>query len=341
MASKDEKFDPVLLSLAQQLEGGVPQLLDVLFGFLRRKTGDYFEMKRIFLNFRFFFYLLDFYTGGEPGAAQKMVNTAFEKHQNLAEKDKKRRENEKLEEEKRRKQEEEKKKKQEEEEEKTHKVVEITEEEEHNILKEKQMKEEAKTNKAEEEKKPINEESTSKGSEEDEGKGLPPNSGNGSQTDKYKWTQTLSEVEVRIPIKPGSKRDLVVEIKSNKLKVAYKGQAPFIEGEWYKKVKADDCYWIIEDSQLLVLTLHKVNGMEWWACLLIGEPEINTRKISPENSRLDDLDGETRATVEKLMFDQQQKQKGLPTSDDLQKQQLLQKFMQQHPEMDFSKAKIG
>lgn len=48
MASKDEKFDPVLLSLAQQLEGGVPQLLDVLFGFLRRKTGDYFEMKRIF-----------------------------------------------------------------------------------------------------------------------------------------------------------------------------------------------------------------------------------------------------------------------------------------------------
>jgi len=321
MASKDEKFDPVLLSLAQQLEGGVPQLLDVLFGFLRRKT--------------------DFYTGGEPGAAQKMVNTAFEKHQNLAEKDKKRRENEKLEEEKRRKQEEEKKKKQEEEEEKTHKVVEITEEEEHNILKEKQMKEEAKTNKAEEEKKPINEESTSKGSEEDEGKGLPPNSGNGSQTDKYKWTQTLSEVEVRIPIKPGSKRDLVVEIKSNKLKVAYKGQAPFIEGEWYKKVKADDCYWIIEDSQLLVLTLHKVNGMEWWACLLIGEPEINTRKISPENSRLDDLDGETRATVEKLMFDQQQKQKGLPTSDDLQKQQLLQKFMQQHPQMDFSKAKIG
>ena len=156
-----------------------------------------------------------------------------------------------------------------------------------------------------------------------EDKGMKPNSGNGGDLDHYRWTQTLEEITmfVKLPDNVTSKQ-LDIQMKASTLKIGVKGQTPIIDGPLHKKIKTGDSLWTLETDgakRTLQLTLVKVDGMNWWNCIIEGDPKIDTQKVEPENSKLSDLDSETRSTVEKMMFDQQQKQKGLPTSEELQK----------------------
>ncbi|KAF4634993.1 hypothetical protein G7Y89_g3112 [Cudoniella acicularis] len=140
----------------------------------------------------------------------------------------------------------------------------------------------------------------------------------------YKWTQTIGDLDITCEV-PGNlkSRDLNVEIKKTKLLVGVKGQEPIINGDLPHTIHVDESTWTLTSSpsgtKILELHLDKVNKMEWWAHVITTAPKIDVTKITPESSKLGDLDGETRGMVEKMMFDQRQKELGKPTSDEQKK----------------------
>ncbi|CAK7226283.1 hypothetical protein SCUCBS95973_006148 [Sporothrix curviconia] len=162
----------------------------------------------------------------------------------------------------------------------------------------------------------------------------------------YKWTQTIADVDLTTVV-PGNlkARDLVIDIKKTALSVGIKGQEPIVKGDLFQAVLLDDSTWTLtsnpDGTKTVEVHLDKVNKMEWWPHVVTSAPKLDVTRIQPETSKLSDLDGATRGMVEKMMFDQQQKEKGLPTSDEQKKIDILKKFQEQHPEMDFSNAKIG
>jgi len=161
----------------------------------------------------------------------------------------------------------------------------------------------------------------------------------------YKWDQTIKDLDITITIDAKYKgKDLDIKISRNALKAGIKGQEPFIDGELPHAIRVDESTWTLTSTgsqKEIAIHLDKVNQMEWWAHVVTTAPKIDTSKIQPENSKLGDLDGETRGMVEKMMFDQRMKEQGKPTSDEQKKAEILEKFKKDHPEMDFSNAKLG
>ncbi|RKP39647.1 HSP20-like chaperone, partial [Dimargaris cristalligena] len=169
----------------------------------------------------------------------------------------------------------------------------------------------------------------------------------------YEWHQTLADVDISIPLPAGTRaRDLQVVIQKSRIRIAPKASStssssssPLLEGDLFAAVQVDDSTWTIEDQCLLLVHLEKQNRMQWWPHVVTHHPQIDVTKIQPENSKLSDLDGETRGMVEKMMYEQQQKARGETAGagadgEEARKRQMLEQFKQQHPEMDFSQAKV-
>jgi hypothetical protein len=328
----DDRFDGLYLNVAQAAQGIEP-LLDTVFSFLRRKT-DFFK--------------------GPPGSGDKGTEAAIEKVHEVLQKhaDLYLKEQQKL---KKKTTETAKPKKKKVEEES---VIEMGKDGGFDASEEKStakktspvaasQEEPKKTDvpKKISQEEPEKSDVSKKSEPSDSDDPGPPPEGNGGMVEgKYVWTQTLSEVNANILVPDNTRgRDLNITIAKKHLKVGLRSQPGtwIVDAPLCKPIIVDDSFWTVEDGNRLAINLQKSNQMEWWDCVCQGDPKIDVRAVRPESSSVSDLEGETRKTVEKMMYDQRQKAMGLPSSDEEEKLNMLEKFKKQHPEMDFSNVKMS
>jgi len=155
---------------------------------------------------------------------------------------------------------------------------------------------------------------------------------NGGKTDKYVWEQTITDVTITVPLPPGTRsKDISCSIRRGHVRLDVRGvPEPVLDDDYpcddrnnqcvWEQVKPEQSFWNFGDGKVTIY-LEKERE-SWWKSALHAHAEIDTTKVDSVK-RVEDYDGETQGAIRKIMFDQEQKRKGLPTSDELKHEELL------------------
>jgi len=313
--SLEQQLDEVLIQMTSQIGNGLDGLLDQFFGFLQRRTDFYYEQEP------------GDKMGFPPGVAEGKWFNYFKKYQIMH--FKKFPQKEGL----------------------VERWKEYTQKQKEQAEAKKTQEADSKVEEVEEEKKEISPEEKAKlmtqQIKKDNAKelGVPPPTSipeppkeapkemqdistyNGDSTDKYKWSQDITEVIVQIDLPEGtSAKSLEVDIKTKYLKVKNKATGDeYIDGELFEKISPEDWFWSIEDKKRLILTLTK--GQEViWKTIIVGDQEIDPKTVD-NSKRIDQFDQETQGHLQKVLYEQNRKLNGLPTTEEMEQQKLMEKVM--------------
>ncbi|XP_055322247.1 nudC domain-containing protein 3 [Sitodiplosis mosellana] len=143
----------------------------------------------------------------------------------------------------------------------------------------------------------------------------------------YSWSQTFTEIEIHIRLsKNVTSKNLKVNITYTSIDIhaIVDGErTKVLGGQLYDKCKAPDAMWTITGGNKLNISVDKTKEI-WWKKLFQHESEIDTKKIDCSR-QMNELSDETQAQINQIQFDEQQKLKGQPTSDQIKQQELLRK----------------
>ena len=146
---------------------------------------------------------------------------------------------------------------------------------------------------------------------------------NGDKCDDYNWSQGVSDVTIQFTLKQKiNKKMLKVDMTINHLKLVIQGMdKPLIDADFCEKIIPDDSNWTIEDGQSIIFYLEKANEIIWKSAFKGGK-EIDTKKVD-NSKRIDEFDNETQAALNKIVYEQNRKRNGLPTTEEEKKLEAL------------------
>ncbi|XP_059179649.1 nudC domain-containing protein 3-like isoform X2 [Physella acuta] len=313
MASDAEKYDAALLGILQN-EGKVAPFLDVILGFLYRRT-DFFRIMKADTDS----------LGFPPGIAFKLLENIFKKYESLAAKDSKRAEQVKK-----------------------SREIQAASATENSQPVQMDITEDANVPPLEGEVKGgvsgIEETHSAERLEdcvEEKEKEDPelarqrrelqanPLTYNGAEYDAYFWSQTITEADVRVKVPKSVVKGRQVKVEIQKKHITVKKLEQ--DGTWSDLVNDDlsweinmeDSMWTLNPGEYVHINLEK-RQERWWENVFVGEPKINTQKIDCSRP-MTDLDDEAQAKIEEMMYNQRQKQLGLPQSHETKTQEVLRK----------------
>ena len=142
---------------------------------------------------------------------------------------------------------------------------------------------------------------------------------NGDSCGLYNWSQGVSDVTIQINL-PSACSKKMIDIKYTSTHLYVKlvnAKEPLIDSDFCEKIKTEDSNWTLEDGQALIFFLEKASEVIWKSAFKGGK-EIDTKTVD-NSKRIDEFDTETQAALNKIVYEQNRKRNGLPTTEEEKK----------------------
>ncbi|CAH8871259.1 unnamed protein product [Trichobilharzia szidati] len=152
---------------------------------------------------------------------------------------------------------------------------------------------------------------------------------NGAVRDNYTWSQTVKDIDIKIkmPDSVANARDVSVNIERKHIRVILRqdgDETVYFDRHLCWDIHKDEAIWTFDAKENQIhLCLDKVQD-RWWVAAFDGEDKINPRKIDCSRP-IHELEPEAQAKIQQLMYDAHRKRQGLPTSEQEKIQEVLAK----------------